>query len=158
MTATVIRFPVERRAAPVPGPAAESDVADAWAVQAHSVLDLAERLVDQQPTEVVALCRQAFELLAAAEDDIDDDVSVHLLADRLGALHRRACEQSNAGAGELADWLAAAWHRCPALTRHFVAGAAHPAGRGRPMSAAIADARRRHPTARRAATSTRTAG
>ena len=147
MTATVIRFPVERRAEP-----AASAVPDAdgdWGVRAHAVLDLAERLVDREPADVVELCRQAFDLLAGAEADIDDDVTVHVVAGRLGALHRQACEQSGVHELAVAHWISGAWRRCPSLARHFVAGAQHPTGHGRPISAAIADTRRRHPTGRR---------
>lgn len=153
MTATVIRFPVERRAEPVAPEAVD------WAVQAHTVLDAAERLMAQQPADVVRLCRQAFDLLASAEADIDDEPTMLMLAGRLGALHRRACEAAGDPLAERSYWLVCAWRRCPTLARQFDAGATHPAGGARPISAAVAGARRRHPTAARARRSTnRTAG
>lgn len=143
MTATVIPFPVERRTQVV------ATTTTDWAEQAHAVLDAAERLVDDEPAEVLALCQRGFELLTVAGPEIDDDVSLHLLAGRLGALYRQAGGATGRGAVDVSVWLTEGWRRCPTVTRHFVSGTHHPAGLGRPISAAVAAARRRHPTAGR---------
>ncbi|MFV0306470.1 MAG: hypothetical protein ACK5OX_01850 [Desertimonas sp.] len=141
MTATVIRFPVERR---TPSPAAApTDGVE----QAHAVLDAAARWIEHEPAEVIVLCQRGFEMLTAAGPDIDDDASLHLVAARLGELHRQAATAIGADTGEVTTRLGNGWRRCPTLTRHFVQGAEHPAGPGRSISAAVAAARRRHPTA-----------
>lgn len=130
MSATIIRFPIERRdvvsecAADTSEREARARAIDAglstaalgagqgeweWVEQVHHVLDHVEDMIESEATsdaaEAVGLCEQATWRLLDAAPDIDDTCSLLELIGRLRMLHRDACKAVPPDPERLADFL-----------------------------------------------------
>lgn len=127
MSATIIRFPIERRdvvsdcAADNSDQRARARAVDAglstarlgagqgeveWVGQAHHVLDHVQDMIDDgEAAEAVALCERATWRLLEAAPDIDDTASLLQLVDRLRDLHCAACWEARPDPVRLADFV-----------------------------------------------------
>jgi len=131
MSATIIRFPIERRidrsgvVADCAGDSNErhlraqavdeglstdrlgaSQGEEQWVGQAHHVLDHVEDMIaDGEAAEAGALCERATWRLLDAAYDIDDTVSLIELVARLRPLHRAACHAAPPEPVRLADFV-----------------------------------------------------
>jgi hypothetical protein len=93
--ATVVQLPVR----PVDEPAG-------WAERIHHVIDQLEKLLDHgQAAEVVDLCQRAVWFLEDSAPEIAETAPLYGLADRLGAVHLRACRDARPEPVALARWL-----------------------------------------------------
>jgi hypothetical protein len=92
--ATVVPLPVRPPAEP-----------NCWA-DVHDVVDRVETLLDDgDPAEVVDLCQWAVTYLEDSASEIAESDAAYEVAERLGALHLRACRAARPAPLGLARWL-----------------------------------------------------
>src|SRR5262245_53403154 len=92
--ATVVPLPVRPPAEP-----------NCWA-DVHDVIDRVESVLDDgDPAEVVEMCERAVTYLEDCASELADADTAYEVAERLGALHLRACRAARPAPLGLARWL-----------------------------------------------------